>query len=645
MTIEVKAPNGAVVAFPDGTPHDVIAKAMGEFSEPTPDVSKLESGIRGGVQGLTFGLSDEGYGVYRGLKDWITGSGEFGAGYAKGRDEERKANEDARKANPKTYLAGEIGSAVAVPGGLAKLGLKAAGDTAKLSLGARSLAAAKEGAAYGAAYGFGKGEGLEGSAVNALKDAAIGAPLGAVLPAAVDTARAIASKATTPFRAVANPQAVGNEKFAEALMRDTPEGISMRRPGALLERFGDRLDRARSTTPEVMMADVGGENTRNLLRTAANMPTAGAEQLRKKLDFRQSNQWRRLERGLEDTLANPSEYASGIDAIVVMREAAADPAFKAAFNVRIKPTDELVEVLQRPGMKSILDRVSNKMANEGKPVAGEPPMKLLHRAKMEIDTAIGEVKRGQAPTAGWDVGTLRTMKRDLVNAIDNPLYKDALKNFAGSSALKNAAEDGFENALKMPTEEIRKTLNMLGSDSEREMWRLGASRALAGKIRQGNVMRDRTESIFGSPDMQLRMQEIFPNNEKRRQFQRALIIEAKMADTRKAVQGNSTTAKQLAQGDEAGQALRPAAAIANSAVTGRLEPVLNYLSRQAQRFNGLTPSTADAIIKAAMMKNSGITERAWLDAVRKAEKEPEFRAELVRRLIAGGAAAPNAPAQ
>lgn len=687
MAIDVKAPNGAVVSFPDGTDEGTISKVMSEhFGSPKPQVSKLESGIRGGVQGLTFGLSDEGYGAYRGVKNLVTGDGDFSSGYAQGRDEEREANKRAHEANPGTYLAGEIGAGLAVPFGAAKVGLTAGREAA--TLGARSLAAGKEGAAYGGAYGYGKGEGAEGSLVNAAKSAAVGAPIGAALPGAIDLTRAVAGKVATPIRAVLNPEAVGNEKLAEAMMRDSQLPATQ-----ALEQASDRLARVRQTTPEAMLADVGGENTRSLLRSAANMPSVGSQQLNKALDFRQSNQWRRIERGLEENLANPSEYASSIDGIIAQREAAAKPAFDAAFRVPIKPTDQLVEVLQRPGMQNILERVRNKMADEGVSVASgaaqhpiegaasvngrtlstqeleayvgalkqgkgpeflakmpakpepvptptlndSPQMPFLHRTKMEIDKAIGEVKRGQSNTMNWDVNTLNTLKRDLVNAIPNPQYKAALKSYAGDSALKNAAEDGFEQAMKMPTEEIKKTLSGLGSDAEREMWRLGASRALASKIRQGNVMRDRTENLFGSPDMQKRLEGIFPDNASRRQFQRALVIEARMADTRKAVQGNSTTAKQLAQGDEAGQAMRPAIAVANAAV-GRLEPALAYFGRQLQRFSGLTPASANAIIQSAMQKSGSAGERAWLDAMRKAEQEPAFRQELVRRLMAGGTA-------
>lgn len=638
MAIEVKAPNGASISFPDGTPPETISKVMAEnFGGPKPDVSKLESGLRGGLQGVSFGLADEGYGALMGAKDWMTGK-PFTEAYAKHRDDERAANAKASAANPATFIAGEIGGSVVVPGGASRLGIKSAVTAAgNLGLKARSVAGAKEGAAYGGLYGFGKGEGLEDSAINAGTGAAVGAPLGAVLPAAVDLVKGTVGKITTPIRAAVSPTAVGNEKLAEAAIRDMQVPAAGVRIDEPLQRAADRLQRARQTKPGTMMVDVLGENSRNLLRSAANMPSTGAESLRKTLDARQANQWRRIEADMSTSLANPAEYSSALDQIIANRKAVTGPLFDVAMKAKIKPTDELIEVLQRPGMKSIMERTLNKIKDEGKTLADDQPMEVLHRAKMEIDGLIKGLKRGTENTANWDVRTLTILKHDLLNAIPNPIYKQALKSYAGRSAMEGAAEDGFERALKIPTEDIKKTIANLSTDAERDLWRIGAARAIAGKIRTPNVNHDRTDNVFGSPDIQLRMEGIFADNASRRAFQRNLILEAKMADTRKAVQGNSSSAKQLAQADEAGQAMRPAVAIANAA-TGRFEQALHYFSRQMQRFSGMTPATANAIIEAAMQKSGRTNTKAWADAMAKAEKEPAYRAEMVRRLIAGAAA-------
>lgn len=77
----------------------------------SPDVSQIESGVRGLAQGASFGFSDEITGALEALLSEKT--------YEQARDESRKAYEDAQAANPYTYGAGQIGGAVAtafIPG-------------------------------------------------------------------------------------------------------------------------------------------------------------------------------------------------------------------------------------------------------------------------------------------------------------------------------------------------------------------------------------------------------------------------------------------------------------------------------------------------------------------------------------------------
>ncbi|TXH15478.1 MAG: hypothetical protein E6R03_07125 [Hyphomicrobiaceae bacterium] len=633
MAIEVQAPGGGVISFPDGTDaatiQQVMASNFGGPQQQGPEVSKLESAGRGALQGLTMGFSDELYGGAMGIKEALTGSGTFRQGYDKSIEEVRAANKQAQAANPWIYGLGEVAGGVAVPGGLARMGVRGAlARTAGQGMGARMLAGAREGAAYGAVAGAGHGEGgIAERAPSAALGAGLGAAVGAVAPPLVDAGAAVARSVATPIRAAMQPRQVAREKVAEALMRDVGQKSS---PLEAMTRISQR----QAAGPEMMLADVGGENTRNLLRAAANQASAGAQKLNRTLDVRQSNQWSRIETALADTLADPKDFATSLQAIVAGREASAKPIFDAAFKMRIKPNDHLIEVMQRPTMMQLVERTARKMADEGASVQGEPPMRLLHRVKMEIDKAISEARNAMTNTSGWDTRTLTKMKHDFVKAIDNPLYNDALKRSAGAYALTNAAEDGFEQALKMPVEEIRRAIRGLATEGEREMWRLGAARALAQKIRSRNVTSDRTENVFSSPDMQMRLKEIMPDQKSYRQFQKMLVIEAKKADTRKAVQGNSTTAKQLMQSEEAGQPMRAAVATAQAA-TGRLEPFLSYVGRQAQRFSGLTPAVANEIIEAGMAKNRLPMSGGLMAAMEGAAMAPARRARTARGITYG----------
>jgi len=151
-------------AVPDDSPaFNWDAEAEPE-DKKTPNVSEIESGLRGTAQGLSFGLADEATGAAEAAKDWLMNdpSG-FMENYKKHRDESRKNYKSAEEANPGTYMAGQFAGAAA---------------PALLS-GGTSLGAL---AAQGAAQGFGSSEAdlTEGNYKGAIGDAVIGGSLGAI---------------------------------------------------------------------------------------------------------------------------------------------------------------------------------------------------------------------------------------------------------------------------------------------------------------------------------------------------------------------------------------------------------------------------------------------------------------------------------
>lgn len=611
--ITITGPDGRKVTLnaPDDVSPDVVDAKLAALKEQwrateAPDVSVGESLGRGAVQGLTFGFGDEIYGAAKGGYDKLFGSGDFSGTYAKERDAVRAANDRAQEANPTAFFAGELGGGVALPLGALRTGYKAA-SLANKGLWELTKEGSKQGAKYGAAYGFGKGEGdAVDQAISTVGGAAGGAAGGALLPTVVQVGSAALRAPVQAARVASRPQSVAAEKFVEAMERDS--GRRSLTPINAVHSASHSLNRARNAGDDAMMlADFGGENTRNLIRAANNMPNASAERFRTVLDRRQATQPRRLESSVSEKLAPGDEFYASIDDLVAKRDAMADPMFKAAFAVDTPMTKQLSSVLDRPTMKDLLEQVARRLEDEGRNPAALPKTEKLHRIKLELDEQIAMSKQaekmGNRPTQGWDTRTLTILKNDFLNAIDNKAYKYALKKYSGSSALKNAAEDGFDEALKLAPEQLSAKLAKL-SPSEAEMWRMGGARALIDKIRQGNFMRDRTKSIFDTPDMQLRLKQLFPNDKQRGEFLRTVSRERKMAITRQAAQGNSTTAKQLTQAQEAGKAARTVADVAGAA-TGRAGALMSLLERGYNFASGITPGVADEILKLAMLKDPG----------------------------------------
>lgn len=617
---EINAPDNA-------SEQDVMAFIQQEVSAPQqPDVSQMESLGRGALQGVTFGLSDEIYGGAKAAYDKVFGSGDFSGTYAKERDAVRAANTAAQEANPTSYFAGELGGGVALPFGAARMGLRGA-QAVNAGLGARSLAAAKEGAAYGAAYGFGKGEGgLESQALSTLGGAAGGGVVGGALPGAIQLGSSALRMPVQAARVATRPQSVAAEKMAEAFSRDGGrESFNATNP---LTNAATRLatERARGDK-SIMLADVGGENVRNLTRVAADMPNAQAERFNQVLNRRQAVQPAVLERSISKELGAGDDFYTSIDALVTKRDANAAPLFRTAFMTDTPMTKTLQSVLSRPTMQELDKQVSRRMMDEGVDASSVKVTEWLHRMKLELDEQIGMSKQaekmGNRPTQGWDTRTLVTLKNDLLESIDNKPYKYALQKYAGPSALKRAAEEGFDEAMTEAPEKLRQKI-MSMTPSERDMWRMGAARAMIDKVRQGNFMRDRTRSIFDTPDMRMRLKEVFPSNRQRGEFLRTVANERAKTTTRQAVQGNSKTARYLTQAQEAGKGARTVADIAG-AVTGKPGALLNMLERGTNFASGITPSVAAEILKLAAMKDGGKSRATSIRAIQAAFERGQER--------------------
>lgn len=127
------------------------------------------SGVRGALQGASFGALDElNAGLYAGY-DWLTGKGGFGENYDKRLAHERAIDAETQDAHPYVYTGGQVAGSVATA--LPALPARGA-TTAAGMIGRGALAAGAE----GALQGFGSGEGVGGR----LAGAGIGAGVGAV---------------------------------------------------------------------------------------------------------------------------------------------------------------------------------------------------------------------------------------------------------------------------------------------------------------------------------------------------------------------------------------------------------------------------------------------------------------------------------
>jgi hypothetical protein len=168
---------------------EALSSHAGRAPYEPPKTGRFESGVRGALQGASFGWADEGAAaidaalpsflrnetsakaVAPSLSDVMTGNAAdtYGARRLRARDFYRNRNATAEDSNPGTYLAGQIGGA-ALP---ALVGAPAAGAVkiGSVALPRAALAAAGQGVAQGAGYSEDEGLGLA-------RDTALGGGLG-----------------------------------------------------------------------------------------------------------------------------------------------------------------------------------------------------------------------------------------------------------------------------------------------------------------------------------------------------------------------------------------------------------------------------------------------------------------------------------
>ena len=235
---------------------------------PAPDVSWLESALRGGVQGATLGFSDEAMGALGAagsLGEVVQADDSIGKLkelYQRYRDIERGKNKAAEDANPKTYLAGNVAGGI--------------GSSFVPGLGATTLGKTM---ALGAAGGLGvsEAESISGDMGNAALGSALGAVghgvgkmLGKVLsPEALkQEAKESAAFAVGAKGLPSNKQKIGESLLSSKALNETgvsEEGLGAIRKAAseaeqklqpMLERAAQKLQ---GINPDDVSAAVGGD--------------------------------------------------------------------------------------------------------------------------------------------------------------------------------------------------------------------------------------------------------------------------------------------------------------------------------------------------------------------------------------------------
>lgn len=579
-----------------------------------------------------------------------------------------------------------------VGGSIAMLPALAAGSSA-LPAGAgllpRMAVGTLEGGAVGGAQGYAEGAGnyndpsrLSG----AMRGAAVGAGVGAALPPALNIGGAIwrgtGQKAVDAVRMALPGAKTETQALADAIKGSGAAEVAIPTPvppsqqADAYSRLAVALERQRQTPeemaarvsqlgPNAMIADTG-DAVRSLGRDAFNRPSGAEDIIRKALETRQRgvmvdgeftakpSSIRILDAAGEGLGVNGKAFYDEADNLLATRKAAAQPAYQAAYQAPPVDIGELRDFAGTPLFQQAYQRARGISEKEfvtlpdGTEAIQPLPERFtsnealdwrtLDLMKQGLDDL---VKEGKVQGIGAnEQGAIKRYAGRFVEKLDalNPAYKAAREAYAGPTAMMDAMEAG-RAALKEDAPVLGKTIASL-TPAEQDAYRLGAFQALKDKLGNADVTYDaaRQAGVL-KPNQLERFKELFPDRKKFADFVNLMSNEQTMFQTRNALTGNSTTAKQLAAMAENDSG--PIEQMAQGAVdlkTGNVLGIIRALGRAGGETK-MSPATAESLAK--ILTN---TDQSQLPDVVKNLTDAQRRRLLAEALRGGTAVGAEAGA-
>lgn len=518
---------------------------------------RAASGIPGNFGGIP-GAMQAGIGAARMGIDYLTGGSGAQDAYTQAVEAERYRNKQAETERPYSYGGGQIAGAAVLPVG---------GMMNAATLPVRMARGAAVGAGFGAGSGLGEGDGFVDRAGRATTGAAIGAAIGGVAPplveGAIQAGRAVAGPIATAIRGAVNPEAEAARRVAEAARLGVgadPQAVSRLTP----QEFAASVQQGGPAT----LMDIGGESTRALARSAANTSPEARQTLNTAINDRFEGQTNRVVGWLRDTFNYPNADAQQ-QALTQASRAANNAAYVRAFQQHDGPIwdEALAGLAQDPLMQSAIRRAAVAARTENT-MQGYRPM----NNPFEFQQSTGNLTlrrdangRTMYPDLRfWDLvkreldksGTresqsfARTLREHLDTVTRGP---DGQSSYA--AARRGAAQFfGAENALEagqnfvtqnFETAATRRALGQM-SQQERQLFQDGFVSRFVETLENVSDRRNVLNQIADAPAAREKLNLVLGRN-RAAELEAGLRVEGIMDLARGAIQGNSTTVRQLAE--------------------------------------------------------------------------------------------------
>jgi hypothetical protein len=554
------------------------AQSEGATTPNKPDRGVVDASGRGVAQGLTANFGDEIRGLIEAsganpndpasLSALISGALKYWSGDkdAKKRYEdavarERELNATAEAQHPIASTIGQIGGAMVLPVGA---GAQAASLPARIGIGAAT------GAALGGAAGAGEGQGAVDTISRAASGAAVGGALGGAAPAAIEGVirggRALAQPIANAYRGVRDVDSEAARRVVTALERDR----QIDPQAAQRLTAGEYAASVQNGGPAVPL-DLGGETTRALARSAANTSPEGRAVLNRTIDDRFEGQGPRVTDWLRRTFNYPDAAAQS-DALQQVSRNVNRTNYRAAMQQGDRPimSPELDRLMGSPAVVEAMRRAAvsgrDRAVTEGlgamrqgvtvengvvrftrgpNGVPTYPNLAFWDATKRELDDAANAAARAGR---NGEAGVLGDLARSLRGELDQhvPAYQAARAGAARFFDADNALEAGQNFVGKnMTADEARRALAQM-TPQERQLFQDGFVSRFIETLNQVGDRRSILNKIADSPAAREKLN-VALGRQRAADLEAGLRVEGIMDLARNAVQGNSTTARQLAE--------------------------------------------------------------------------------------------------
>lgn len=478
--------------------------------------------------------------------------------------------------------------------------------------------------------------------------AALGGAVGAAAPVVGHVAGAVAAPIATTVRGFLNPTAEATRRVAGAVQRDVAAGSS----GLTQPEF----TAARAAGSPVNIMDLGGETTRALARSAANTSPEGRAILDRTINDRFEGQSNRLADWLRSTFNYPDavaqqaalentsrtvnrqayrqaydEGAAGLWSPELERLAGSNAVSTAMQNAAKSAKDEAIVSgygAMNPRITFTEDgRIQFTRGPNGVPTY--PDLQYWDLVRRELSDAAQRAGRGTS-----EARRLNTFASALNTELDRlvPSYRQARQGASSFFGAENALEAGQNFVTsKVGNAEARAALARM-SPLERQLFQDGFVDRFVQQVRESPDRRSILNQIAASPAARERLS-IALGPGRARELTNLLRTESQMDLARGAVQGNSTTARQLAELGLAGGAYTAGTGgnILNPDPTALASAALVYGAARGR--HAINSNVSREVARLLTSQNTGLLSRLAAPPPRLWQSEPALAAIAGRGLL------------